>query len=56
MRNRDAFAYQDGFVEIPDGPGLGVEIDEEVLRKRTAEGHRWRNPVWRHADGSFAEW
>jgi galactonate dehydratase len=19
-------------------------------------GHRWRNPVWRHADGSFAEW
>ena len=21
-----------------------------------ATGHRWRNPVWRHADGSFAEW
>ena len=22
----------------------------------TATGHAWRNPVWRHADGSFAEW
>jgi galactonate dehydratase len=56
VKNRDAFAYQDGFVKIPVGPGLGVEIDEEVLRQRTAEGHRWRNPVWRHPDGSFAEW
>ena len=26
------------------------------LRERAAEGHRWRNPVWRHPDGSFAEW
>ena len=26
------------------------------LRQRVAVGHRWRNPVWRHPDGSFAEW
>jgi galactonate dehydratase len=56
VKNRGAFAYQDGFVKIPDGPGLGVEIDEEYLAERVAVGHRWRNPVWRHADGSFAEW
>jgi len=24
--------------------------------ERAAIGHRWRNPIWRHADGSFAEW
>jgi len=24
--------------------------------ERAKEGHRWRNPVWRHADGSVAEW
>jgi hypothetical protein len=23
---------------------------------RAKEGHRWRNPVWRHEDGSVAEW
>ncbi|GBQ29259.1 galactonate dehydratase [Gluconacetobacter azotocaptans] len=52
----DVFAYRDGHVDIPSGPGLGIEINEEYVRARAAEGHRWRNPVWRHRDGSFAEW
>jgi galactonate dehydratase len=50
------FAYRDGYVDIPQGPGLGIEVNEEYVRARAAEGHRWRNPVWRHADGSVAEW
>jgi galactonate dehydratase len=50
------FAYSDGSVAIPQGPGLGIEVDEDYVRQRAVEGHRWRNPVWRHADGSFAEW
>ncbi|AXB47877.1 galactonate dehydratase [Amycolatopsis albispora] len=50
------FTYRDGQVDIPGGPGLGIEINEEYVTERAAEGHRWRNPVWRHADGSFAEW
>ncbi|CAM3610397.1 galactonate dehydratase [Isoptericola cucumis] len=50
------FAYADGAVEIPRGPGLGIEVDEDYVRERAAVGHRWRNPVWRHTDGSFAEW
>ncbi|CKI47303.1 galactonate dehydratase [Mycolicibacterium smegmatis] len=50
------FTYADGQVQIPTGPGLGIEINEEYVAERAAEGHRWRNPVWRHADGSFAEW
>ncbi|WP_027133181.1 galactonate dehydratase [Geminicoccus roseus] len=56
ITDRSVFAYRDGFVQIPDGPGLGIEIDEEAVRRQAAIGHRWRNPVWRHADGSFAEW
>jgi galactonate dehydratase len=52
----EVFRYEDGYVNIPDGPGLGIEVNEEYVRERAAEGHRWRNPVWRHADGSFAEW
>ena len=54
--NKDVFRYQDGYVAIPDGPGLGVEIDEDYVKERAKEGHRWRNPIWRHKDGSFAEW
>ncbi|MER9327885.1 galactonate dehydratase [Mesorhizobium sp. M0152] len=54
--NKNVFRYEDGYVAIPDGPGLGVEIDEDYVKERAREGHRWRNPVWRHKDGSFAEW
>ncbi|MDQ0115600.1 galactonate dehydratase [Paenibacillus harenae] len=50
------FAYKDGFVQIPQGPGLGIEINEEYVRKMAESGHNWRNPVWRHKDGSIAEW
>ena len=50
------FAYRDGHVAIPQGPGLGIEVNEELVARMAETGHRWRNPVWRHADGSFAEW
>ncbi|MES0882760.1 galactonate dehydratase [Roseibium sp. SCP14] len=56
ISNKGVFGYEDGFVSIPDGPGLGVEIDEEYVKERAKTGHRWRNPVWRHEDGSVAEW
>jgi galactonate dehydratase len=56
LANPEVFAYRDGQVEIPQGPGLGIEINEEYVAERAAVGHRWRNPVWRHGDGSFAEW
>ena len=50
------FAYADGFLAIPQGPGLGVEVDEAKVTQAARVGHRWRAPVWRHADGSIAEW
>lgn len=56
ITNRDVFTYKDGYVDIPDGPGLGVEINEEYVIERAKIGHNWHNPIWRHADGSFAEW
>ena len=56
VSNPEVFAYQDGMVTIPTGPGLGIEVNEAYVQERATEGHRWRNPVWRHKDGSFAEW
>jgi galactonate dehydratase len=50
------FHYTDGYVDIPQKPGLGIEINEEVVIERAKVGHRWRNPLWQHADGSIAEW
>jgi galactonate dehydratase len=56
VSDRSVFAYQDGYVTMPTGPGLGITVNEEYVAERAAEGHRWRNPLWRHADGSVAEW
>jgi galactonate dehydratase len=50
------FTLDEGFIEIPKGPGLGIEIDEAHVVARAAVGHSWRAPEWRHADGSIAEW
>ncbi|WP_142685307.1 galactonate dehydratase [Chitinophaga polysaccharea] len=54
--DKTVFQYKDGYVEIPSKPGLGIEINEAYVRKMAEEGHNWRNPVWRHTDGSVAEW
>ncbi|MEK4564215.1 galactonate dehydratase [Alkalihalobacillus sp. FSL R5-0424] len=48
--------YKDGYVNIPDKPGLGIEVNEEHVRKMAETGHNWRNPIWRHKDHSVAEW
>jgi galactonate dehydratase len=56
IRNKSVFDYKNGYLEIPEGAGLGIEMDEEHLRKMEAEGHNWHNPLWRHRDGSVAEW
>lgn len=55
-RDQDVLTPQDGFLGIPAGPGLGITIDEDAVREADKDRHRWRNPVWRQADGSFAEW
>jgi galactonate dehydratase len=44
----------DGTVDLPDGPGLGVEVDERVLRQYDAD-IGWTRESWRHPDGSVAE-
>lgn len=50
-------AIENGYLTIPAAPGLGVEIDEDVVEKRSHELESpWRNPIWEHEDGSVAEW
>ena len=49
------FEFEDGYVDLPEGPGLGVEIDEHCVRDRAGDVD-WHSPVWRHDDGSVAEW
>ncbi len=56
LTDKTVFEYQDGFVKMPSGAGLGIEINEEQVKKMAETGHNWQNPLWRHEDGSVAEW
>ena len=48
--------FSDGYVDIPQGPGLGININEDYVIERSKKGHRWHNPIWQHPDNSVAEW
>ncbi len=52
----DVFEYEDGYVTLPEGPGLGIDVDEASVRERSQQDVDWHNPVWKHEDGSVAEW
>jgi galactonate dehydratase len=54
--NRDDFRITGGYIKPLPGPGLGVEVDEAAVVEASKRAPDWRNPVWRHADGSVAEW
>jgi len=56
LKDPTIFSYEAGYVNIPKGPGLGIDINEEKVMEAEEEGHNWKNPVWRNYDGTVAEW
>jgi len=54
--NKEDFKFTDGFVDLPKLPGLGVQVNKALVLEENKTPHNWKNPVWRHADGSVAEW
>ena len=64
LADPSVFAYDEGYVEVPSGAGLGIDLDEEAIRAAAeppadvdwGEDLSFFKPVWRHEDGSFAEW
>lgn len=56
LSNPELLTYRDGNCDVWDKPGLGIEINEEYVRKMAEESHDWHNPIWRDEDGVVAEW
>ena len=54
--NKEDFHIEDGYIKPLTKPGLGVVVDEARVIAASKVAPDWRNPLWRHADGSVAEW
>lgn len=58
LNNPEVFEVKEGMIDLLTAPGLGIEINEELVRK-CAEEHKdfsWRNPIFRGRDGGVREW
>lgn len=50
------FTVRDGYIDLPTGPGLGIELDEGALAKQVTEDD-WKNPQpFDPRDGSVVDW
>ena len=56
VNNKEIFQYKDGFVNLPTKPGLGLDLNEELIEEISQEGLVWTNPKWKNYDGTIAEW
>lgn len=56
LTDMSVFEYDDGgYIDVPDAPGLGIDIDEDYVREMSTED-AWDAPVVTRKDGSIAEW
>jgi galactonate dehydratase len=52
---KEPFRVREGFLELPKGPGLGIELDENAMADKI--GHDWRNQESYDAeDNSVVDW
>jgi len=52
---KNPFVVRNGYIDLPTGPGLGIELDEESLADKI--DHDWKNPeTYDPDDGSVVDW
>lgn len=56
LKDQSVFAIDGGHVKAPTGFGLGIEVDEEMIRKISAETQPWPPKEFFGPDGSIREW
>lgn len=52
----EPFEIKNGYIDVPEKPGLGFEIDEYAVKELKTDG-MWKNPIlYFETDGSMGEW
>jgi len=49
------FELKAGYIDVPKAPGLGIELDDELVQEKSYDG-TWETPRLYHQDGSVADW
>jgi galactonate dehydratase len=55
LKDQSVFDIEDGYVKAPTGPGLGIEIDEELVRNIAAETKPWQCKEFFGPEGGIRE-
>lgn len=53
---KEPFQIKNGYIDVPTKPGLGIEVDEYLVKELSYDG-KWINPLlYYEDDNSLAEW
>ncbi|TVY06540.1 galactonate dehydratase [Paenibacillus cremeus] len=53
---KQPYQLNNGYIDLPSAPGLGIELDEETISGQRYAGD-WKLPYWIHEDdNSVADW
>jgi len=56
IHNPGVWKVTDGYIDLMQGPGLGIDINEEQVRALSKDCKPWRNPRFFGPDGEIREW
>jgi galactonate dehydratase len=54
---KEPYVVENGHIALPTKPGLGIDVDIDLMRDTDRLGHNWMNPQsYLEKDGSVADW
>lgn len=54
--NPEVWNVKDGYIDLLSGPGLGIEVDEEMVRRLSVDAEAWVSPGFIGPGGEVREW
>ncbi|KAF2274659.1 mandelate racemase/muconate lactonizing protein-like protein [Westerdykella ornata] len=55
-KNPEVWNVSDGYIDLPKGPGLGIEVDEDMVRELSKDAKAWVSPGFIGPGGEIREW
>jgi galactonate dehydratase len=55
-KNPEVWNITDGYIDLMNGPGLGIEVDEEQVRRLANQAKPWISPGFIGPGGEIREW